>query len=47
MPAPRELSQQIAAPPGQKPGCKSPRVGANFGANPGVRGRGGGGDSYG
>ena len=33
MPAPRELSQHIPAP-GQKLGCKSPRVGANFGANP-------------
>ena len=29
MPAPRELPQQIPAP-GQKLGCKSPRVGANF-----------------
>ena len=29
MPTPRELSQQIPAP-GQKLGCKSPRVGANF-----------------
>ena len=28
MPAPQELSQQI--PPGQKLGCKSPRVGENF-----------------
>ena len=33
MPARRELPQQITAP-GQKLGCKSPRVGANFGANP-------------
>ena len=30
MPTPRQLSQQIPAPPGQKLGCKSPRVGANF-----------------
>ena len=29
MPAPWELSQQIPAP-GQKLGCQSPRVGANF-----------------
>ena len=31
MSAPRELPQQI--PPGQKLGCKSPRVGQIFGAN--------------
>ena len=37
MPAPRELSQQILAT-GQKLGCKSPRVGANFWCKcPGVR----------
>ena len=40
MSAPRELSQQIATP-GQKLGCKSPRVGANFWCKPqGVRGGG-------
>ena len=39
MPAPRELSQQIPAPPEQKLGCKSPRVGANVWCkSPGVRG---------
>ena len=38
MPAPRELPQQIPAP-GQKLGCKSPRVGANFRCrSSGVRG---------
>ena len=37
MPAPRELSQQIPAP-GQKLGCKIPRVRANFWCKfPGVR----------
>ena len=37
MPAPRELSQQI--PPGQKVGCKSPWMGANFWSkSPAVRG---------
>ena len=44
MPAPRELPQQIPAP-GQKLGCKSPRVGENFWCkSPGVRG---GGNGYG
>ena len=39
MPAPRELSQEIAAPLGQKVGCKSPRVGAKFWCkSPGVSG---------
>ena len=38
MPAPQELSQQIPAP-GQKLGCKSPRVGGKFFMQiPGVRG---------
>ena len=37
MPAPRELCQQIPVP-GQKLGCKSPRVGANFFCkSPGMR----------
>ena len=41
MPTPRELSQQLPAPPppGQKVGCKSRRVSANFLCkSPGVRG---------
>ena len=43
MPASRELPQQMPAP-GQKLGCKSLRVGANFWCKSlGVRGRGGGG----
>ena len=38
MPDPRELSQQIPTP-GQKLGCKGPRVGANcWCKSPGVRG---------
>ena len=38
MPTPRELPQQIPTP-GQKLGCKSPRVGANFWCkSPRVRG---------
>ena len=41
MPAPRELSEEITAPPRQKLGCKSPRVEANFWCeSPGVRGGG-------
>ena len=39
MPAPRELSQQIPTP-GQKLGCKSPRVGTKFWCeSPGCAGR--------
>ena len=34
MPTPRELSQQIPAPGQKKLGCKSPRVGQIFYANP-------------
>ena len=30
MPDPQDLPQQIPPSPGQKLGCKSPRVGANF-----------------
>ena len=33
MPAPQELPKK-SPPPGQRLGCKSPRVGQIFGANP-------------
>ena len=45
MPTPRDLPKKNPRPPGEKLGCKSPRVGANFQCkSPGVRG---GGDGYG